>query len=138
MAGRAEADSEQSASIRVDKWLWTARFFKTRTNAAEAVSGGHVHVDGERVKPARKVRTGDRLRIRRGPVEWEIIVQGVAARRGPATEARELYEETEESLHRRTQAAEERRLTANNGYRGIGKPSRKERRDLERLKGRID
>jgi len=125
-------------SIRIDKWLWIARFFKTRSSAAQAVSGGHVHVRGERVKPARKVHTGDLLRIRRGPVEWEVTVRGVAARRGPASEARELYEESEASIDRRTRAAQERRLATENGYRSVGRPNRRERRDLERLKGQTD
>ncbi len=138
LASPAVNESPASHSIRIDKWLWTARFFKTRTSAAEAVSGGHIHVGGERVKPARKVQAGDLLRIRRGAVEWEVVVQGVAQRRGPASEARTLYVESEASVERRTLAAETRRLTADSGYRGVGKPNRRERRDLDRLKGRMN
>lgn len=129
-------DAAGSGGLRIDKWLWTARFFKTRSAAAQAVSGGHVHVEGERVKPARKVKPGETLRVRRGAVEWEIMVKGVAERRGPAPEARTLYEETEDSVRRREHEAEQRKLTALNGYRSVGKPNKRERRDLERLRGK--
>jgi ribosome-associated heat shock protein Hsp15 len=76
--------------VRVDKWLWAARFFKTRGAATEAVTGGHVHVNGERVKPARDVKEGDRLEIRRGQMRFVVTVTGLADRRGPASAAAEL------------------------------------------------
>ena len=136
MHGAAPGNPPGTGSLRIDKWLWVARFFKTRSAAAEAVSGGHVHVEGERVKPARKVRPGETLRVRRGTVEWEIVVKGVAERRGPAPEARLLYQETELSVRQREHDAEQRRLTALNGYRSVGKPNKRERRDLERLRGK--
>ena len=83
--------------VRIDKWLWAARFFKTRGDATEAVAGGHVQVNGARVKPSKDVGAGDRLLIRRGAVEWTVDVRGVAERRGPAKVAAELYEELSES-----------------------------------------
>ena len=86
--------------VRIDKWLWAARFFKTRSMAALAVSGGKVHLNGARIKPARIVQTGDELRIRRGEVEFVVIVQGISDKRRPAKEAQLLYEETESSVHR--------------------------------------
>ena len=86
--------------VRIDKWLWAARFFKTRSMAAQAVSGGKVHLNGARIKPARIVQKGDELRIRRGEVEFVVIVQDIADRRGPAREAQLLYEETEASIRR--------------------------------------
>src|SRR5439155_15180299 len=84
-------------AVRVDKWLWAARFFKTRALATEAVLGGHVQVNGVRVKPAKDVRVGDRLDLRIGVVPWAIVVTGISERRGPAAVARTLYEETPES-----------------------------------------
>src|SRR5512135_1136 len=89
---------EDSDRVRVDKWLWAARFFKTRSLATEAVLGGHVHVGGERVKPAKEVRVGDRLEIRRGEERVAVVVTGVADRRGSASVAATLYEETAESV----------------------------------------
>ena len=82
------------ARLRIDKWLWAARFYKTRSAATEAVAGGLVHVDGERVKPARDVRAGDVLEVRTGTVRRTVIVRGIAERRGPASVAATLYEET--------------------------------------------
>ena len=84
--------------MRIDKWLWAARFYKTRALATEAVLGGHVHLNGARVKPAKEVRTGDTLVIRIGTIEWAVVVAGLAEKRGPASVARTLYDETPESL----------------------------------------
>ena len=103
-----ETDTEEK--IRIDKWLWAARFFKTRSMASKAVSGGHVHLNGSRVKPARIVQVGDRLLIRRGHVEFEVVVLELSDRRGPAVRARTLYEETAESIAGREEKAKERRL----------------------------
>ncbi|MBI5558649.1 MAG: RNA-binding S4 domain-containing protein [Deltaproteobacteria bacterium] len=96
--------------VRIDKWLWAARFYKTRSMAAKAVTGGHVHVNGARVKAARSVGIGDELRIVRDEIEFVVIVQGLSEKRGPATVARTLYEETAESLASREKNSEERRL----------------------------
>lgn len=102
--------SDQPDSQRIDKWLWAARFFKTRSLAAEAVAGGKVHVDGQRVKPARAVRIGDEIKVRKGPVEFVVRVRGLRAQRGSATVAQSLYEETPASIAAREALAEQRRL----------------------------
>ncbi len=115
-------------ALRIDRWLRAARFFKTRSSAAAAVSGGKVHLNGRRTKPAKAVRAGDRLDIRRGGNRWEVTVLATAARRGPATEARTLYEELPESVERRVREREERRerrLAA-----GAGRPTKRDRRRL--------
>ena len=116
-------------ALRIDRWLWAARFFKTRSSASAAVSGGKVHLNGQRTKPAKPVRQGDRLDIRRGDSRWEVTVLATAERRGPASEARELYEELPESVARRVREREvrrERRLAA-----GTGRPTKRDRRKLE-------
>ena len=129
--GAPGADSQ-----RLDKWLWVARFFKTRSLAAAAIAGGKVQVAGQRVKPARRVVAGDRLQIRRGPVQWEVVVLGVAGQRRPASEAALLYAESDESRERREREAERRRLEAGERRRRLGRPSKRERREVTRLKGR--
>src|SRR3954465_14152772 len=96
--------------VRVDKWLWAARFFKTRGAATEAVTGGHVHVDGERVKPARDVKEGDRLEIRRGQTRFTVVVTRLPDPRRPASAGAQLYEETPESIAARAKSRDERRL----------------------------
>lgn len=104
-------DVDNAASqVRLDKWLWAARFFKTRALAVDAINGGHVHLDGNRVKPARVVQVGDELSIRKGESEFVVVVQAVSGQRGPATVAQQLYEETEQSRQLREQRMEERRL----------------------------
>jgi ribosome-associated heat shock protein Hsp15 len=115
---------------RLDKWLWAARFYKTRSLAAEAVDKGKVSVNGERAKPARHVALGDEVRLRHGPFEHVIHVRGLASRRGPAREAAALYEETAEShAARERMAAHLRNMTA--GRFESGRPTKKDRRDLE-------
>jgi ribosome-associated heat shock protein Hsp15 len=116
--------------LRIDKWLWCARFYKTRGLAQEAVEGGHVQVNGERVKPARPVRIGDRLRITRERERFEVEVTGLPQRRGPATEARSNYLETAESEAARAAAREFNRLTA---PVPSARPDKRERRDLMKL-----
>ena len=91
----------EAETQRLDKWLWVARFFKTRGQAAAAITGGKVQVDGERVKPSRHVGPGTRLDIRRGPLRWRVVVRAVARHRRPASEAAVLYEETPESVEHR-------------------------------------
>jgi len=120
--------------VRIDKWLWAARFFKTRSMAAQAVSGGKVHVNGARIKPARMVQPGDELRIRRGELEFVVIVQGVAEKRRPAKEAQLLYEETEASVQQREAAREQKRLqAADRMYGPIKRPDKRARRQIKRF-----
>ncbi|MDX1571788.1 MAG: S4 domain-containing protein [Xanthomonadales bacterium] len=120
-------------SVRLDKWLWAARFFKTRNLARAAVEGGRVHVNETRVKPARAVRVGDLLEISRGEIHWRVEVAGLAERRGPASEAQKLYSETPESIERREEAARERREKRLR-READGRPSKRDRRELTRLK----
>jgi ribosome-associated heat shock protein Hsp15 len=119
--------------VRIDKWLWAARFFKTRSIATKAVNGGHVHVNGARVKPARVIQVGDTLAIRRGHVEFEVVVLGLSERRGPAVKARTLYEETGESIERREQNARERRLLKPLDTPPERKPDKKDRRKIRKF-----
>ena len=122
-------------SVRLDKWLWAARFFKTRSLAAEAAQGGKVHVRGDRAKPARPVRVGDQLQIRRGSHEWVVTVKGLSTRRGPATEAVLLYEETEDSVRNRDAARARMRAEATSFRERGGRPTKKDRRDRARFAG---
>jgi ribosome-associated heat shock protein Hsp15 len=117
-------------SLRIDKWLWCARFFKSRSLAQEAVDGGHIQVNGERVKASRQVRAGDMLRITRERERYEVEVTGIPVRRGPATEARQHYRETPESEAARAHARELDRLSA---PVSSGRPDKRERRDLLRV-----
>jgi ribosome-associated heat shock protein Hsp15 len=117
---------------RVDKWLWAARFFKTRSLATDAVDGGKVRVNGGRVKPARQLKPGDRLDIRRGDDETEVVVTALSDQRGPATMAQTLYEETEASVARRGATAEQRRLMATQAP--STRPDKRSRRLISRLR----
>jgi len=123
--------------VRIDRWLWAARLFKTRGLAHDAIVGGHVRVNGERVKPARDVRAEDVLEVRVGDVVRTVVVLGVAERRGPAKVAATLYQETAESLAARARRAEERRLEPAFGdYRVGGRPTKLDRRRIDSLRGR--
>jgi ribosome-associated heat shock protein Hsp15 len=122
--------------VRVDKWLWAARFFKTRSQATDAVAGGKVEVNGDTAKASKVVRTGDRVRLRLGPVEYRLVVTGIGERRGSAEDARALYEETPESIAERERVAAQRRFAAAPSFDDRGKPSKKDRRDLDRWRGR--
>ncbi len=126
---------ENGEKIRLDKWLWAARFFKTRSLAIEAVSGGKVHLNGARTKPAREIDIGDKLTIRRGPYEWTVVVRALSLRRGPASAATLLYDETEESKQNREEAVSEIRAQAWKSPYTRGRPSKKDRRDLARFRG---
>lgn len=122
---------EADDRVRVDKWLWAARFFKTRSLASEAVDGGKVEVNGDRAKPAKLIKPGDRLRVRLGPYEHVLIVQALAERRGPASVAQSLYEETTESKEARERLATQLKLApATFVYEEKGRPTKKDRRDL--------
>jgi ribosome-associated heat shock protein Hsp15 len=120
--------------VRIDKWLWAARFFKTRGLATEAVLGGHVQVNGARVKPAKDVRVGDSLQIRIGTTRWDVSVTGLSDKRGPAKVAATLYEETPESREGREQSALERRLARPLGADLGARPTKQDRRRLEALR----
>ena len=122
--------------VRIDKWLWAARFFKTRSLAARAVAGGKVQVNGRRVKRAATLRIGDRVRIRKGPDEYQVTVRRLSERRGPAKQAATLYEETAESRLARERLAALRRAGPAYSFRQGGRPTKKERRELNRLKQR--
>lgn len=119
--------------LRLDKWLWAARFFKTRTLATRAVEGGHVKVNGERCKPARDVRVGDRLAVQAGEVVWDIRVLGLSDRRGPASQARLLYEESESGRQLREARQAERRVQADPSGALKGRPTKRDRRLIHRF-----
>ncbi|MFP3983463.1 MAG: RNA-binding S4 domain-containing protein [Desulfurivibrionaceae bacterium] len=124
----------EESGIRIDKWLWAARFFKTRSMAARAVTGGHVHLNGGRVKAAKGVNIGDRVRIVRNETEFVVIVQSLSEKRGPASVARELYEETAASIEARQQKHEERRLLSPGVNHGPRKrPDKKQRRLIRKF-----
>jgi ribosome-associated heat shock protein Hsp15 len=120
--------------VRLDKWLWAARFYKTRALATEAVDGGRVHVNGDRVKAARPVRLDDRLEIRTGPDVIEVRVRRLSPQRGPATVAQGMYEESEASRTRRETMAEQRRLVAASTPRTTGRPDKRSRRRIIRFR----
>ena len=120
--------------VRIDRWLWAARFFKTRGLATEAVLGGHVQLNGARIKPAKDVRAGDRLEIRIGTVAWTVVVLALSDKRGPAAVARTLYEETPESATAREAQALQRKLARPLGADLGGRPTKQDRRRLDALR----
>jgi ribosome-associated heat shock protein Hsp15 len=126
----------ETGKVRLDKWLWAARFFKTRTLAVEAIAGGKVHINGNRVKPAHGVTAGDRLKIRKGPYEFVVTVKDLSTKRGPAQAAALLYEETPESRATRSELAELHRLSALAAPRTDGRPNKKQRRQISRFIGK--
>jgi len=119
-------------AIRLDKWLWAARFFKTRSAAQQAIAGGKVRLNGERTKPARDLKAGDVLTIRIGDYEWVIAVARLSDRRGPASVARTLYEEDPASHARRQERVANRKLMVEPAAGRRGRPTKRERRHLER------
>jgi len=128
--------SETEDRARVDKWLWAARFYKTRSLAAEAVAGGRVQVNGERVKRAKPLQIGDEIRIRLGPYEHHVVIRALATQRGPAARALELYEETGESRAARETLALQLKSLHSAFVPERGRPTKKDRRDIRRFKGR--
>lgn len=126
-----------NGKVRLDKWLWAARFFKTRTLATEAISGGKVHLNGNRVKPAHGIGVGDEIDIRKGPYEFVIVVKELRVQRGSAQTAKLLYEETPASQTARAQLAEMHRLSAlANPHAADKRPNKKQRRQIIRFTGK--
>jgi ribosome-associated heat shock protein Hsp15 len=120
-------------TMRLDRWLWAARFFKTRGLAAAAIAGGKVQVNGTRAKPAKQLRAGDALRVRVGPYVWIVTVRLLSERRGPASAAQQLYEESAEGRAARERLAAAHKIAPAPAYQGKGRPTKKERRELQRL-----
>jgi len=121
--------------LRIDRWLWAARFYKTRTLAARAVEGGKVKLNGERVKPGKEVKTGDELEVRSGELRWLIGVRALALRRGPAAEAALLYVESDESRARRGHVIAMRRAGPHPAHDAPGRPTKRDRRMIRRFTG---
>ena len=130
-AGQPGAPS--TAAMRLDKWLWAARFYKTRSLATDDIDKGRIHVNGQAAKPSRDLRAGDTVLLRQGPVQRTVLVKGLSAQRGPAPVAQALYEETADSLAQRSRAADARRLAAEPALSiEQGRPTKRDRRDIER------
>lgn len=125
---------EPDDRMRLDKWLWAARFFKTRSLAAEAIDGGKVQVNGDRARRARALQPGDTVRVRVGAYEHEVVVRGLSTRRGPASEAAALYEETTASREARDRLSVQLRSITHDFQHDKGKPSKKERREIQRFR----
>lgn len=125
-------------SVRIDKWLWAARFFKTRSLAQQAVEGGKVQLEGQRIKPSRAVRIGDTISTPRGHDICTVVVTGLAEKRGSAPQAALLYQETDDSVVAREEAAARRRTEYASNVAPDHRPSKKERRDLSRFRARQD
>lgn len=119
--------------LRIDKWLWAARFYKTRSLAVEEIDKGRVRINEQEAKPAREVKVGDTVSLRQGPVTRTLVVRGISSQRGPAPVAQQLYEETAESLALKAQAAEQRRLASDPASSlEHGRPTKRDRRDMEK------
>jgi ribosome-associated heat shock protein Hsp15 len=127
---------EGADRVRLDKWLWAARFYKTRALAADAVEGGKVQVNGDRPKRARPLQVGDEIRVRLGPYEHVVTVRGLSDRRGPASQAAELYQETDASRSAREALSVQLKSLHSLFGPEKGRPTKKDRREIERLKGR--
>ncbi|MBX3173580.1 MAG: RNA-binding S4 domain-containing protein [Gemmatimonadaceae bacterium] len=136
MTTHPEGTPLRTDPVRLDKWLWAARFYKTRSIAAEAVDGGKVYVNGERAKPAKSVRPGDTLRLRLGPYEHVVEVLGTSERRGPAPEAQRLYRETDDSRKARERLHWQLTKAAPAMEPAKGRPTKRDRRDLDRFRDR--
>lgn len=128
-----EKGKETPAKVRLDRWLWAARWFKTRALAAGAIAGGKVRVNGERPKRARLIGLGDEVRVRKGPFEFHLEVRGLSETRGPANVAQALYQETAGSLEARTLLALRLKAQPQITYTGKGRPTKRDRRAIERL-----
>jgi ribosome-associated heat shock protein Hsp15 len=124
---------ETPLKIRIDKWLWAARFYKTRSLASTAIKGGKVAVNGQRAKPSRELVVGDSLTLRQGYDEKTVVVQALSEQRGPASQAQQLYQETHESLQKRDKEKQLRQLAAVQRPHGEGRPTKRERRQIHRF-----
>jgi ribosome-associated heat shock protein Hsp15 len=131
MKNKADPDSPDSERVRIDKWLWAARFFKTRGLAGDEIGKGRVSVNGQAAKASREVRIGDVIELRQGPVARSVVVQALSVMRGPATVAQTLYEETAESIAQRARQAEQRRQGTEPAQSlEQGRPTKRDRRQL--------
>ena len=124
--------------LRIDKWLWAARFYKTRSIAKAAIEGGKVHLDGQRVKVSREITVGEHLTVKQGWDEKELVVKGLSDQRGPAPIAQTLYEETAASVRRREREAQARKAAGGATARPTQKPGKHERKALEKLRRQFD
>ena len=129
------ADTLSDGRCRLDKWLWAARFYKTRSLATDAIDGGKVHVDGDRVKPAKEVRVGQVIHIRRKELDMEVVVKALSVTRRGAPEAALLYDETPESAAKRDNAAVTREADHARRERGAGRPTKRQLRDIKKFTG---
>lgn len=129
---------ENAAPVRADKWLWAARFFKTRALATAAINGGKVHVNGDRIKPARKLGIGDRVTIRKGPYSFAISVARLSSRRGPADEACALYTESAASRQQRHDLCRQRRLEGRSPGVRERRPDKRDRRRIRQFRQQAD
>jgi ribosome-associated heat shock protein Hsp15 len=136
MTSSPENDRGAGARVRLDKWLWAARFFKTRSAAAQAVDGGKIDVNGQRAKRAHVVRVGETVTIRRPPYEQHVLVRGLAELRGSAAVAALLYEETAASKEARDRLAYQLKNAPTLSFEGGGRPTKRDRRDIERMRGK--
>ena len=136
MTGDGDKDAGKAPGrLRIDKWLWAARFYKTRSLAAQAVDGGKVKLNGERAKPGKGVRPGDRLEVRSGELQWLVEVRAISPRRGPAFEAAKLYAETDESRARREHMLLMRRAGPHPAHDARSRPTKRNRRMIRRFTG---
>ena len=128
-------DHLSDGKCRLDKWLWAARFYKTRSLATDAIDGGKIHVDGDRVKPAKEVRVGQVIQIRRTELDMEVVVKALSVTRRGAPEAALLYDETSESVAKRDNAALTREADHAKRERGAGRPTKRQLRDIKKFTG---
>ena len=122
--------------VRIDKWLWAARFFKTRNSAANAVHGGKVHVNGQRVKPSRSIQIGDKLEIKRGQYQAVVEIEALSEKRGPAKEAQKLYKESLKSIEKRELKIQQQKLLNANMPQTKRKPDKRQRRQIRKVSGK--
>ncbi len=123
--------------LRIDKWLWAARFYKTRSLAVEEIDKGRVKINDLEAKPSREVKAGDTVALRQGPITRTLVVRGISNQRGPAPVAQQLYEETEDSLRLKAQATEQRHFTSDPASAlEHGRPTKRDRRSLDKVQGK--